>query len=376
MFKRNRTFFKRYSKYIDVNIIYQAIFGLASILCAILACVFNYSLAAVFDVMKDVFSTLMVFVVFVVAIHHFKERFGPKKDKFDYIDHWENNKADIYGEDISSFLKPLIYGLQAATYSSEETEELYKHIDGLLAEKPRMDSTTKRVLIMAKAILELFIKTKRLNEPLIDKKVFEDIVNVLSSPCENDIDDAEFAAWCRIFRTDKLELAYECYASGLEGIQKVQYLTLALEKCKECIGLLDSQVRKNPDDRNFALLYLSYLNRNIAQIHSELYKINNDKSDLDISNKYILITYNIRKELYDYFHNVRKAKTLTADYITQEYVLSLSEKYGLEKNPEIKQEIAKEIHSNYDKWVLQSETRNMLLKKITEALEQVDHKKE
>ncbi len=376
MFKRNKTFLKRYSKHIDINIIYQAVFGLASIICAVLSCVFDYSLASLFDVMKDVFSTLMVFVVFAVAIHHFKARFAPKKDKFDYIDYWDDNKADIYGKDISSFLKPLIYGLQAATYSSEETQELYKHINGILKEDPHINTSTKGVLEMAKAILELFIKTKRLTEPLKDKKDFDSIVNVLSYPCENDIDDTEFASWCRIFRNDKLELAYECYATGLEDVQKVQYLTLALEKCKECIGLIDSQVRKNPDDKNFALLYLSYLNRNIAQIHSELYRINKDENDRDISNKYILTTYNIRKELYDYFNNVRKSKTITTDYITQEYVLSLSEKYALEENPEIKLEIEKEIHLSYDKWVLQSETRNMLLKKITEAMELAGLKKE
>lgn len=370
MFKKNKTFLKKYSKYIDVNIVYQAFFGFASIVCAILACVFDYSLAALFDVMKDVFSTLMVFVVFVVAIHHFKARFSSKKDKLDYIDHWDDYKTDIFSDDISSFLKPLVYGLQAATYSSEETQALFNHINSVLEKNPNLKSSTKRILEMVKAILELFIKTKRLTEPLKDKKDFDSIVAVLSYPCENDIDDTEFAIWCRIFRNDKLELAYECYAASLENSQKGQYLTLALSKCKECIDLIESQVRKNPDDKNFALLYLSYLNRNIAQIHKILYEINNDENDLNISNKYILITYTIRKELYDYFNNVRKSKTLTNDYITQEYVLSLSEKYNLEKNPEIRCEIKKEIYSKYDKWVLQSETRNMLLKKITTAIEQ------
>lgn len=111
MAKKNRAFFKRFSKYFDTNIIWQAVFGAASIICAIAVCFFDRSLATFFDVMKDIFGTLMVFVVFAVAIHHFRERFSPKKDKLDYIDFWDDHKDDIYSDDITSFLKPMVCGL-------------------------------------------------------------------------------------------------------------------------------------------------------------------------------------------------------------------------------------------------------------------------
>lgn len=372
MFRKNRVFFKRYSKYLDSNIIWQAIFGAASIACALMVCFFDHSLATFFDVMKDVFGTLMVFVALAVAIHHFKKRFAPKKDKIDYIDFWDEYKEDIFSEDIASFLKPLVYGLQAATYSGEHTQKLHNHIDNILKSKMRLSVSTRGVLVMIKAILSLFINTERLNKGLTDKDKFLEIEEALSHACETDIDDQEFAAWCRIFRIDKLELTYELYAVGLEGSEKEHYLRLALSKIYECIDLINAQKQKNRDDEHYAMLYLSYLYRNIAQIKRVLYEMNGQESDKKVADEYILKTYELREALYNYFKNERRAKTLTTDYITQEYVLSLGEKYDLETDPLKKEDIKIEIHQHYDSWKLQSATRDMLLKKITEVVEKIE----
>lgn len=376
MFKRNKAFFKKYLKYLDANIVWQAVFGAASIICAVLVWVFDRSLSTLFDVLKDIFGTLMVFVVFAVAIHHFRERFSPKKDKLDYIDFWDDYKNDIYSDDITSFLKPMVYGLQAATYSGEETQRLYNHIDEILKSGKPLTASARGVLNMVRAILSLFIETTRLNKPLTNQRAFEDIEKTLSHACETDIDDPEFATWCRIFRNDKLELTYELYAAGLEGSQKEHYLRLALSKINECIDLITAQKDKNRDDENYANLYLSYLNRNIAQVYSELYKLNANENDLAISNEYIIETYKIREQLHNYFKNERKTKTITSDYITQEYVLSLGEKYDLETDLAKKENIKKEIHMHFDSWKLQSETRNMLLKKITDVVNKIEPSKE
>lgn len=376
MAKKNRAFFKRFSKYFDANIIWQAVFGAASIICAIAVCFLDRSPTTIFDMLKDIFGTLMVFVVFVVAIRHFRERFAPKKDKLDYIDFWDDYKEDIYGDDITSFLKPLVYGLQAATYSGEETQRLYSHIDGILKSGKPLTASARGVLNMVRAVLSLFIETTRLNKPLTNLEAFEDIEKTLIHACETEIDDLELAAWCRIFRIDKLELAYELYAAGLEGSQREHYLRLALSKINECIDLITTQKDKNPDDENYATLYLSYLYRNIALIKGQLYDIHKKEEDKATCNEYILKTYEARAKLYTYFKNERKTKTITADYITQEYVLSLGEKYDLETDLTEKEKIEKEIHNHYDSWKLQSETRDMLLTKITEVINNIEASKE
>lgn len=377
MAKKNRAFFKRFSKYFDTNIIWQAVLGAASIICAIAVCFLDRSATTILDMLKDIFGTAMVFVVFVVAVHHFRERFAPKKDKLDYIDFWDDYKEDIYGDDIASFLKPLVYGLQAATYSGEETQRLYSYIEGILESKKRLSTSTRGVLNMVRAILLLFIKTQRLNEALTDEEAFGTITGVLSYPCETDIDDPELAAWCRIFRNDKLELTYECYAAGLPKEQKKIYLNNAFNLIdKECLPLIEQQIKKNPDDENYARLYISYLYRNIAQIKNELYKINGDEKDKATADEYILKTFELREQLYNYFKNERKSKTLTADYITQEYVLSLGEKHDLETDLTEKEKIEKEIHNHYDNWKLQSETRDMLLKRIAEVINKIEASKE
>ncbi len=359
---------KRYSKYIDSNVVLQAVFGAAAILCAILSCVFDYSTASLFGVLKDVFSTIMVFIVLFVAVNHLKDRFSEKKDKLDYIDFWDGNKADIYEcEDMSLFENPLLYGIQAATYTIEETKELYARIEDVLKRKLYSNPQTKNVLLCAQSILEVFYKTERLTKPLSPQDFYA-IREKLTVPYEEGISNANLAAWCRIMRNDKLELAYEFYAETLENAEKKVILNEALAKCNECIRLLDTQVLRNGNDKNFALLYRSYLNRNIAQIYKGLYNITSNPEDLNLSHKYILITFNNRKELYDHYQSQRKTKTLTNDYITQEYILSLAEKYDLEENCNVKKEIENEIITKYTQWTLQNNTRTMLLKKIEIAI--------
>ena len=376
MFKKSNAVLKNYSKYIDSNVVLQAVFGAAAILCAILACAFDYSLSALFDVLKDTFSTIMVFIVLFVAVSHLKDRFSEKKDKLDYIDFWNENKSDIFEcEDVSLFENHLLYGMQAATYTIEETKELYLRIGGILKQKKYSNPQTESVLLCAQAILEVFYKTERLTKPL-NQQDFYAIRDKLTVPYEDKINNSNLAAWCKIMRNDKLELAYEFYAENLEGVEKNIILNEALVKCNECIRLLDTQVSKNPNDKNFALLYRSYINRNIAQIHKNLYSIGHNEEDIKQFNKYILITYNNRKELYDHYQFERKTKTLTNDYITQEYILSLAEKYNLEENPTIKQEIENEISSKYKQWTLQNDTRIMLLKRIEMAIDEISSVKE
>ncbi len=374
MLKKTNAVLKNYSKYIDSNVIWQAVFGAAAILCAILACAFDYSLSALFDVLKDTFSTIMVFIVLFVAVSHLKDRFSEKKDKLDYIDFWNENKAYIFEcEDASLFENYLLYGIQAATYTIEETKELYLRIEDILKRKKYSNPQTESVLLCAQAILEVFYKTERLTKPL-NQQDFYAIRDKLTVPYEKKISNSNLAAWCEIMRNDKLELAYEFYAENLQGGEKSIILNEALDKCKKCIGLLDTQVSKNPNDKKFALLYRSYLNRNIAQIHKNLYNIGPNEEDLNQFNKYILITFDNRKELYEYYQLERKTKTLTNDYITQEYILSLAEKYNLEEDLTKKQGIENEILSKYKQWTLQNDTRTMLLKRIETAIEEISVK--
>ena len=368
MFKKLGAFLGKYSKYIDTNVIWQALFGAAAIICAILSCVFDYSAATLFSVLKDIFSTIMVFIVFFVAVNHLKDRFSEKRDKLDYIDFWNENKKDIFEcDDASLFEKPLFYGLQAATYTTEDTKELYFRIDDLLPRKLYSNVQTESVLLCAQAILSVFYKTEQFEKRLTEKE-FSEIRDSLSVPYEERIEDTNLATWCKILRNDKLELISEYYAEGLIEEEKTKLLNDALTMCHTCIIMLDKQIKNNPNDSNFALLYRAYANRNIAQIHKKLYEITKSAEHLDKHNDYVHTSYVNRKDLFNHFQFVRKTKTLFNDYITQEYILSLAELYNLEEGINNKEIIKNEIDTKYKQWIRQNDTRTRLLKKIDCAI--------
>lgn len=368
MRKTNKFKHKKYVKHLDINIILQAIFGLAAVLCAVISCAIAFSPSSLFNMLKDIFKTAMVFVVFIVAIRHLKKITEEKIDKLDYLDNWEEYKSEIYTcEDISMFDKHLLYGIQAATYTEDESKKLYNRIDYVLKEKQYSNAETENILLCVQAILEVFNKTKRLTLNL-EEKDFKIVSEKLCKAYEEKISDSDLAAWCKILRNDKLELSLELYAATLKGAKKVSVLNEALDKCKECIVMLDDQVLRNKNDKYFALFYRAYSNRNISQIYRQLSELESKPEYIEKEESFRIKTLNDRKELYNYYCMQYKSNSMTRDYIDQEYILSLAEQCQFVKDQNKKDMLIKEVNLKYNQWKTQYETRNMLFNKIKAAV--------
>ena len=371
LIKRFFSSIREYSKHIDSSVIGHAVFGLLAILCAFISCALNFSWAAFFDCLKDAFNTVMVFFVLFVSLIHLKDRFSENKDKLDYLDYWDEYSDDIYTTDnMTLFEKPLLYGLQAATFS-DETEKLSLRIDYVLEHKLYQNITqTESILSAVRAMLSVFSKTERLTKSLSEADFLGKggVKDTLSILYEKNISDPSLATWCEIMRKDKLELAYEMYAEGLPDNEKLEPLYTALTICNECNELINKLLADHPGDTNFALLYRSYTNRNIAQIHKKLYNINKKGKDLEEYRHYTAITFDYRKQLYEFFLAKRKTKTIASDYVTQEYTLALAEQYQFVDSESERNRIAAEVKDKFEQWQKRSNARTMIFNKTKEAL--------
>lgn len=369
--KRLLASLKEYTRHIDSTVVGHAVFGLLAIGCALASCALNFSWSTFFDFLKDAFNTVMVFFVLFVSLIHLKKRFSEAKDKLDYIDFWDEYSDDIYAaNDMTLFEKPLLYGLQAATFSDEITK-LSDRIDTVLENEYYSNTTqTAAVLNATRAMLSVFFKTERLTKSLSHEELFGagGLLETLSKPYEKDIRDRSLAAWCEIMRKDKLELAYEMYAAGLKGEDKLEPLYTALSICKDCVVLINNVVEENPADANYALLYSSYINRNIAQIHKALYDIKGAAKDFEIYREYTVTTLKNRIALYNVFCEQRKSKSIAKDYIEQEYMLALAEEYKFEKDHEGQSDIPQKLLENYELWLKRNRARAMIFEKIKDAL--------
>ena len=83
---------------------------------------------------------------------------------------------------------------------------------------------------------------------------------------EQHIEDKDLSAWCSIFRNDKIELCIECYAATAPEAERITLYKNALSLCYKIVGMIEAQIKANPNDASFALIYHAFTSRNIAQI--------------------------------------------------------------------------------------------------------------
>ena len=299
-------------------------------------------------------------------------------NKLDYFDNWEENVMDIYRYtgDIRIADK-LLYGMQAAIYSGEY-ERLFKklvHIhDEHLSKKDRFGDLG--AVRCALAILNVFIVSHRLTKPLNDEE-FDDMCDALETEFEKGIKDNDLKAWCKIFRKDKLELSYELYATGLDDVEtKKEFLYESLNLCFEILSMIDEQVGDSDGgngevrDEKYALIYKAFTNRNISQIHKQLAELEPEKSDEHklLEEEYCAKTLAVRRELYDYYKDNAKENILTFDFVTQEYILALSEQCKFDKNPVIKNKNIRTANKIYRAWQERNKIRTMIFDKVSDEL--------
>ena len=303
-------------------------------------------------------------------------------NKLDYFDNWEENSRfilDYTGEVRIS--EKLIYGMQAAIYQ-DGYEELLEALNGIrrkIAGKDYFgDLSAVRCAI---ALLNVFVVSKRLTAS-IDQEVFDECCEALEEAYEDNIVDPSLKAWCKIFRIDKLELCYELYAAGLESqAQKLKYLTRARKLCDDILALIREHTDAVIDPQNgidmyekkdemYALLYTAFANRNISQIHKQLATLDPENETIHkaAEKEFCAKTLKNRIALYKYYKENARDNTLAFEYITQEYLLALSEQCKFDEDEDIKERNIRTVRRIYNEWKKHNGIRNMIFDKVTEEL--------
>lgn len=297
-------------------------------------------------------------------------------DKLDYFDKWEANGLDIYEyEGQTRISEKLIYGMQATIYSGE-FERLYQKlllIKNQLAKKDQFGDYP--CVACAIAVLNVFVSTKRLTEPLTELQ-FEKLYEALSLEYEKDIRDKDLRTWCGIFRVDKQELCCELFAETLEDDEeKIDYYLEALSLCHRVIEMIEAHVREGENgemhrDAKYALLYKAFASRNVSQIHKRLAQLQPEKAaeHLAEQKKYCAITLRNRKELYDYYKGTPRENALSMDFIKQEYVLSLAEQAKFEESRIEKRRIDSNVKLIVSEWRERNQVRNMIFEKVEQEV--------
>ncbi len=285
-------------------------------------------------------------------------------NKLDFLDDWDENKSNIFNYDgVSYIADKLLYGMQASIYTGT-MEQLYQALIRILNSNACHGRDLEYVIKCALAIINVFITTKRLTCPLTEEKYIS-VTDELDISYELKIQDPDLAAWCKIFRIDKQELALEMYAESLTGDEKAAVLFDAIDKALECIELIDAQVLRNPSDSQYALAYYAFANRNIFQIYKKLYEIEPKEEYLEKQKEYCTITLKNREELYNLYRMERNKTNVATDYVTQEYILALTEQYPFETNPAVLKKIEKKVSNVYRQWKETNNIRNMIFDQIT-----------
>ncbi len=295
-------------------------------------------------------------------IEHYNN-FDDTTDKLSYIDNWESNKYHILNFNNERISEILLYGMQATIYSGQY-ENLLKKLHNILNTTPNLSQNLMYVIKCSCAVLDVFSSTKRLTK-MLDDENYDRLVDNLEIPYENSISDEGLAEWCKIFRIDKLELCAEFYGSAQQNPQiKKAYLLKAVEYCHQVIALLDERVIKCPIDKNYATLYRAFANRNLSQIYKQLNELEPCEDYSAKIKQYCFETYQDRKSLYDHYLAERDRNCIAMDYITQEYILALTEQYRFETDVFKMMDIRRKIKKVYEKWSEENQVRNMIFDKI------------
>ncbi len=306
-------------------------------------------------------------------VKDFKQRMEKRisqTDKLHYLDTWEENKHKILNFNNSEpIAELLLYGMQATIYSGSY-ERLLTKAETILRSGYPLSSDLKSVIRCCMAVLKVFSVTKRLTVPL-NFDDYDSLATDLLVEYETQISDKSLAAWCKIFRYDKLELCTEYYAGGLtDKAEKTDYLCDAIELSKTVISLLDEQTAANPADRQYALLYYAFATRNLYLMYSKLSEMYPENSEYSEKLRfYCNATLEHRQQLFKHYREVRDDKCLTMHYITQEYVLAMSENAVFETDPRKRKELERKIKHHFAVWEEKARITNMIFDTAKRGLE-------
>ncbi len=323
-------------------------------------------------------------------------------NKLDYFDNWDNNKQAIFQYDGATRISyKLLFGMQICIYSGH-SDILYQKLDEILHHGVS-NKELMQVLNCAKAILDVFIKSKNLSQALTEEQFAEVVtplqtqIEFLDIPEENNIHDPNLAAWCRIFLLDKMELCYELVGRNEDYFDRDAAWSLAAAHCLMVLIHISQQVEQNPDDAEYALLYRSFAHRNMFLVCQELQKqkdsqefqetlqsllqleeqlqgmeaVQNLHTLQDIMVYHCKESMQYRRRLYQHYISYRPQSSVTMDYVIQEYLLGMVEWFQYEKNLLAKQQLRTTIRSIQRKVREANEIRSMIYKRIHEAISKV-----
>jgi len=321
----------------------------------------------------------------VEEFSHYMENYR-NTNKLDYFDNWEENSRDIlrYNGDVRISEK-LIYGMQAAIYS-DRYEDLLEALEMARVKIGRDgdrfgDLSAIRCAI---ALLNVFAVSNRLTKPL-NADDFDTMSVALEEVYEKNMTDPTLKTWCEIFRKDKLELCYELYAAGLsDAEEKSDCLNEALSLCNEILVMIEKHINtaiktedgldtREKNDEMYALLYKAFTNRNISQIHKQLAALNpeNAGEHREMEKKYCAETLQNRLALYNYYKENARDNTLAFEYISQEYLLALSEQCKFDEKEIVRKRNIRTVKRIYNAWKEHNGIRNMIFDKVTEELKKL-----
>lgn len=287
-------------------------------------------------------------------------------DKLDCFDQWDENKHLILNYDgISRISHKLIYGLQMCIYTGK-AKIVYDKLQEIRSQ-PGVNPELKQVLNCAMACLNVFITTHNLTTALSEDK-FLTLMEDLQVLQLDQIKDPDLAAWCNIFRHDKIELCYEFYANSLSGEEKISALHNAARKCHRILTMLDRQVNANPADKYYAMLYQGFSHRNLYVINKQLEDLNDPELNKDDIRLHCAESLKYRKSLYLHYRDYHSQRAITMDYITQEYLLGLVEQYNYEQDLDLKDDMFDLIRSILLRVRENQDIRNMIYTRIEDAV--------
>lgn len=298
------------------------------------------------------------------------EKDSGSANKLDYFDKWEEYSQEIYhytGD--TRIANKLIYGMQVAIYSGD-IDRLYNKLtairDGFDNKNIKDRYSDRPVVLCARAVLNVFAVTRRLTR-FPTQEQFDRLCEDLEFEYEREISDPDLKTWCRIFRTDKLELAHEFFAAGQEDpADRIDYYEQALELCHEVLQMIDDHVNEVKRDETYALIYRAFASRNISQIHKQLGELEPEKAaeHLAEQKKYCAMTLGYRKELYDYYMRGGRGNGVTNDIVSQEFLLAQVEQYHFEEKRSVQIKIERTVRTIYRQWEERNAIRNMILEKV------------
>lgn len=327
-------------------------------------------LVSIFGAIKDIAASGVAFAVYFVAIKSLREHSKKNRDKLQFLDEFEENKYEILNStDISPYYTVIFYGMQSSLYSGDYKELLHKISVSLKTNT--LGKECRSVLQCAMYTLSVFTDTNCLKDAVSPDK-FDNYTKTLAADnpewlkLEKNIKDKDLLAWCRIQRADALALVLENHARFVytndAALQKK-----ALDTCFSLIKLLNEQLARNPDDKYYALLFRSYINRNIGV----LYELQGN-AEKENRKAYSEETLKNRKELFEYCKNTGACSDHIKDFVTHEYLLALVEHYFVEENVASKERLKETANEFYNNWTQKIDMQKRIFENVESKMSLIE----